>query len=698
MNPWLPGCSAKTSISGNGCYRQQAEAALTLCTSVWRNDHLTTIGAGGTTLFSVAIPPTHQAQRSRTDWVGRTHSWSWRGGDLTVDTVTTLPGPLLSTAGSEIRLVMGVDAPLAERLDAPAEPWKFHSPQGLLGATGWKLILLPGTTMPVLIVVHGELLGISATNYSHWEFRFATGGGRLLVVPLLDAADIPRDAARQAIWAELVARPPLTASERFRLVDHQRLDIECSFGDTTWSPISMAIAALGENATLVTHPGDTVDLCRGAYAPFRIRRGSSWQVSVDTAWMRARLVRHQSVTSNAPWSPVPEELAYAGDATWEPGTCMDQLLSLRTWAPLLDGVPDHRKPELLAKLTPPTAAEVQAGVEVVTEAFSGLTYGRWRSMWEHCGDVSWDIDWYNGLALSGLERATRCSDPTIAAAAVKTVKANRQARAELANYFSVFHDWSWSVAWIDPRGKLWNGDCIHNGFEGMLAEARLRREEDDAEGAAWMTYLAARTAIGLMAGFAYPEHLVAARAAQASPGACTLRFERMITWGRRQPMVSGSEERLVAVQCLVTDQEVSFATPVTRNPYHLAGNFPEWNALLRSHLGETVLLRWADDFARTDADRHRDWMSAYTGPDWRQRLASGDQEAREQAAVFYQVAPEVALRRLALDIDPAVVERRWATPLPLAEQTLLRGGYALQVNPPMGQQEIETSKIKRAAG
>jgi len=71
-------------------------------------------------------------------------------------------------------------------------------------------------------------------------------------------------------------------------------------------------------------------------------------------------------------------------------------------------------------------------------------------------------------------------------------------------------------------------------------------------------------------------------------------------------------------------------------------------------------------------------MRYYCGDDWRTRRAQGDQEAREQAAVFYSVAPEVALRLWALGEDPRRIEARWQQPLGLAEQLLLRSGMRLE--------------------
>jgi hypothetical protein len=673
---WFTGGSAATSISGNGCYRDHDDPAIALPTAVWRHDRLCCLGQRGAGLVALAVPATHRVQRIASDWTGRTDHWSWDGGGVRVDARTSLPGVLFQIDGVTLALDWLCDVPPVERLDAPSPAWDFRSPAGLDGMRGWRALLIPGPHLPILICIDGELASVRTTNYGRWTLRFAGTGARVLIAPLLDAADIPRDPPRLSVWQELVARPPIQAQERFRIADGA-MTIEGRFPDAAFAPLPAAIS-VQHPATLVRTAGEPIRLLRGAYAPFELIRGETWTATVALDWTEAQLARPaKPVSTDRAWAEVPDELAYAGDATWEPGTAMDQLLALRTWAPLLDGLPADRRAALLPRLIPPSASDVTNAVESIAEARSGIRYARWTSMWAHCGDVSWDTDWYNGLALSGLERASRCSDPAISAAAQATAAACRSERAELMRYFSLFHDWSLCAAWIDPRGRMWNADCIHNGLEGLLAEARLRRAEGDADGAAWMTYLAARTAIGLAAGLRYPAHLIGLRAHQPTPESCALRFEAMTTWNTRTPLSTGQEQPLVAVQCLITDGEVSFATPTTRNPYHLAGDFPEWNALLKWHVPISERRRWAEAFAIDDADRHRDWMAAYCGADWRERRARGDQEAREQAAVFYQVAPEIALRRLALGEDADAIEASWAQALPLSAQALLRGGFGL---------------------
>jgi hypothetical protein len=123
---------------------------------------------------------------------------------------------------------------------------------------------------------------------------------------------------------------------------------------------------------------------------------------------------------------------------------------------------------------------------------------------------------------------------------------------------------------------------------------------------------------------------------------------------------------------IYTARGVSPQTAASKNPYALAGNFPAFCALQKQHgrrerYREIVAL-WERDFPA----RYADWHAFY---------ASGNpyaQEARVQAAVMYHLAPEVAFRLWTLDEAPDAVERRFRTPLNLAEQLWCRAGALLE--------------------
>lgn len=665
---WRPGGSAATGVSGNGGYRDgAADEVLALATCCWRGLEITTLSGEPKPLFAPALPAAYATRHLRRSWTGRAIDYRWRGGGLTVELRTTLPGPMLRAHGRTLRLRWASGAEPG-RSDGLGGAPGFDS-HGLAAARGGRLWVARSPVGPVLIAASAPVRAIRVTTHMHWEVEFARAGGALLVVPLLRDADIPEDAAARAAWLELAARPPLEAEERFRERDG-RIELECRFPGARLAPLPATFALLGTAGGLLEAPAGRT-LLHGWSGPFAVAPGPSWTASIAMAWSRVRW--EPQATAGGELGDIPEELAYAGDANWEPGTAMDQLLSLRTWAPLLRVAPAALQERLAALLAPPSAAALRAGVETIAEPASGLRWARLRQMWDHTGDAAYDIDWYNGLALSGLERATVCGVPAIESAARATASACRRERASLIAYFDVFHDWSLACAWSDPRGWMWNADCVHNGLEGILGEARLRDVEGNADGAAHLRWLAARTAVSLRAMHALPRYL-GALAAVAPAKAFGLRLESMTTWSAPRLVGADATARAIGVQALTSWREVSFATPETRNPYPLAGNFPEWNALLAQHGDAVANARLGRDFDG-QAERYRDWIAFYIGDDWQQRRARGDQEARVQASVFYNLAPEIAFRRFVLGEEPERLEARFATPLNLAEQLLLRGRF-----------------------
>ena len=123
---------------------------------------------------------------------------------------------------------------------------------------------------------------------------------------------------------------------------------------------------------------------------------------------------------------------------------------------------------------------------------------------------------------------------------------------------------------------------------------------------------------------------------------------------------------------IYTARGVNPQTAASKNPYALAGNFPEFCALQkqfgrRERYREIVAL-WERDFPA----RYADWHAFYKAGN------PYAQEARVQAAVMYHLAPEFAFRLWALDESPDAVERRFQTPLNLVEQLWCRAAAKLE--------------------
>ena len=122
---------------------------------------------------------------------------------------------------------------------------------------------------------------------------------------------------------------------------------------------------------------------------------------------------------------------------------------------------------------------------------------------------------------------------------------------------------------------------------------------------------------------------------------------------------------------IYTARGASPQTAASRNPYALAGNFPEFCALQKQYGRCERYREIAASWERDYPERYADWHAFYTaGNPYRQ-------EARVQAAVMYHLAPEVAFRLWTLDEDPDTVEQRFRTPLNLVEQLWCRAGAQL---------------------
>ena len=114
-------------------------------------------------------------------------------------------------------------------------------------------------------------------------------------------------------------------------------------------------------------------------------------------------------------------------------------------------------------------------------------------------------------------------------------------------------------------------------------------------------------------------------------------------------------------------------------------HFPEYCALLKKYGPMDIFKRLAAVWASDHPERYEDWLAFYVGADPAARIREGQgdasvyQEAREQAAVFYHVAHDVALRLLILEQDPDEVEAMFKKPMPPAEQLMCRCGLKLEL-------------------
>ena len=660
------GLSAKTSVGASGRYRPHAgHQEFRFATMVYRDGVFTEPGKNGRTHFQLDLPDSFAVHTHHASWTGRTISYRSGPDEISLDFRNTLPGPRITTRGKSIFLRWGDNiADGLRAIDRGGAEWSLIDHPGL---EKHRFLVGVCRLMPVLIVLSGPLERIAVTSHAHWEFRFAEPQQSMFLVPIADAAQLPNDSERQAIWQSLLAHPPSECEETFR-IDGDQLTIKAHFPKAEYAPLPPMIAQGGKMRGLIALPADRITLLDSLVGRYELVKGDSWQATIDLAWTKA--VAKPRHVAGGTLSPVPEELVYAGDWTWEPGSAMDQLLALRTWAPLLQSLPAGRRDELVKQLAPPTPSAFAESLHTITEPVSGIAWAKEKNLFQHLGDISWDADWYNGLTLSGLYRAIHCGVEEIAEPARVIASECQEQRDLMLRYFSLFHDWGLWTAWTDARGLFWNADCGHNGLEGLLAEAKLRRENGD-DAADFCLYLAGKTAVALMAQFSLPAWCE--RTKFMLPIATDSGF--------LQPGEAGQET--FGSNALHDHDGIATITADTKNPYCLAGHFPEYAALLKQHAPVDRLQLLASLWSAQHPERYRDWIAFYIGSDpeaIRARWNKLDQEARVQAPVFYHLAPEACLRLWVLDEPAEQIEKRYATPLNLAEQVLLRSGSTLEMN------------------
>jgi hypothetical protein len=651
---WRPGLRRGLAVGGAGGYREGArDEVLALGTTVWRNGEFYTLGATPAPLFSCELPQRYAVEMSGHDWTGKTVTYRWKGGSTRVELRTTLPGPLFIAKGKSLRIrwASGNESQTVTGLES-GRTW---SVAGVPDPRGERLFLLSNPVLPTLVVSSVPISRITIISHMHWEVVFARAGGTLLLVPLLDVADAPRTKTLRTLWKQLCERPPLSCIEHFRF-QGGNLHLRQTFPHANLAPLP-PFAELTPRSSGLWKPPSSTTLCRTLIGPYAVVAGDEWHGRISMRWARAAAVPSRPISGRL--EELPDELVYAGDASWEPETPMDQLLTLRVWASLAHHVTGRHGQELRRALQVPTAAAFRKSLATITEPITGRTWAKEALLFDHSGDVSYDADWYNGLTLSGIARAAGSADQVLSQQAISLSRAVRTERASMMEYFSLFHEWALGMAWTDARGWLIDLDCVHNGMEGLLAQAGLCKRDHDDRGHDWALYLAGKTALAQIAAF----ELAPWRAA------CTPSY--VVPTGADQ-------DSMVSAFC--TWKTLKAQSADDKRHHLLSNHFPEHAALVLLHGPVARLKNLARTWSRRHGERYSDWIGFFLGSGWRKHRKGTNQEARIQAAAFYHLAPEVSLRLWVLGEEPDHIEKRYKTPLNLAEQIHLRLATRLEID------------------
>lgn len=658
------GLSELTAVGRFGGYREWADHSngLQLVTCGAREADFYRIAPEHLRLGGPVLPHSHTRTHLSSSWTGVAYRYTWDDDGFDLYLKTTLPGPLLIPHRRVHHFRWAVDngVPTARSLDKDMAFRCAHTIED-----PGQLIWLQNWGMPTLLVSSLPITRLQWVSHEHMTVEFAAEGAYLLLVPLLNEQDIPRDEAARASWLCLVQAPPVSCAETFEVQD-DRVVIRQAFTAPDGAPAAMApvpplLSCCADHSAVCELPASQ-QLVHGLMGAYSVIADPTWSATIRMDWSQIKLTPTRAVDASG-LAVIPEELAYAGDVTWQPGSAMDQLLALRVWAPLAGVCPPAIWQQLQPQLSPPTATQFRDSLAYLTEPRSGRRWAKEANLFETCGDVAYDTDWYSGFELSGLWRACTCADATIAEPARKLAREAREERQLLTNYFAIFHDWELCAAMTDARGVDWNCDCSHNGLEGLLAQAAMCRVEGDAEGADFATYLAAKTACALLAAEWLVDYL------------CDIPFLAR-NRGAKRPV----NEPTFGMQAILLHWGALVNSPSSKSPYALAGNFPAYNLLMKRYGHMERYREVASLWEQRHPERYEDWIVFYIGRNPRlDTSAAFSQEERIQAAVMYHLAPEVGFRLWTLDEDPTSVETRFKTPLNLAEQLYCRAGMRICV-------------------
>jgi hypothetical protein len=659
----IDGLNGRTSVGrcggfSHGDHARLENTSVGLNTCVVHGLNLFAFGENGALIGAPAVGWEHSVTLIDRSWTGMALNCSVPDADaLRIDYRTTLPGVLYTAGGTHFGWDWAVSG---SPLSIVRLPGQVESGNRGDWADCGQVFLARTKRGAVLFSCNQPVEKLETISYEHWRLSFSGPGARIMVTPLLDDGDVPLTDEAVARWIAVTEQPPLYCAESFETTDGGVV-IASSFSDTTatapaLAPLPPTSVQAGAANGLQALPPHNI-LLQTVFGPYALADHGSGSIRrrIDTRWMEA-VVEPTRDVGDVP-DPLPLELAYAGDASWDEKSAMDRLLAWRLWAALYPVLPQNLQAELKRRVPLPDAAAFRAALMERREPVTGRTWLMDSSIFslpESSSDASYDVDWYSGLTLSGLRRAGECVDPDVADRARALAASVKDARRGMVAYYEIFNDWALGAAWTDARGELFNFDCAHNGMEGLLAERRFRQWEGNDAGAEYMTYLVARmAAVFVVRGFPF-----GAQKQEAHYGP-----SHIYEWRRGHD-----------------------TTGKSRGPYNLAGEFPEFAALLKRHGPLHQLQQQADDYARARV-RYDDWLAFYVGNELAASIrdagadgtSTGRQEAREQAGVFYHVSPDTALRLWILEEDPDAVEALYTAPMPLAAHLLCRAGFRLRV-------------------
>ena len=512
--------------------------------------------------------------------------------------------------------------------------------------------------VPVLWVFHGPRpKRIEVTTYEYMDFHFDRPFARVSLMPLYGSARIDRqelaglrdgrglaELGRWADhWAEVIRALPEEVDEHFRIDEAAGLVHVRQTGRRTdgkrprVSPIPPFLSAArrgGYPVSIANRPLGSPGRDLGThYGPFETASGGVLRYTMPLCPYLETVLSPVRVSGDARAARMTRDLrayfddpkhTYGGDGTYDPDSLLDILHNLRVLAWAVWSLPAEQRDDARRAIVRGFERLFRPESYIFyREPVTGRTVARDPMIFDWCGDVTYDFDWYSGMNLAGLFAGVYFG--AIDAGAVR-----RQWKLvrDIEAYFEVFQDWAILAPWTDMRGECLNIDCARHGAQGMIGFARLAdrfgltRQRDLAR------CIASRYMVFWAAEHALPDE-----------------YERLgvptAPWGRR----GEGSMKLGFGGLYERDAAPSVVTSAVKNPYTLSPLNPEHNLFLRDFGPIEKLQRYEAEVLDRDV------------PGWDTdpaRVYFGDRtpdsiEHNTGAYHFYMVDPHLLLRMLTLD-------------------------------------------------
>ncbi|MBN2290628.1 MAG: hypothetical protein JXQ83_14935, partial [Candidatus Glassbacteria bacterium] len=266
---------------------------------------------------------------------------------------------------------------------------------------------------------------------------------------------------------------------------------------------------------------------------------------------------------------------WPGDHDYKPDDVMDTMHNLRLLAWATWSLPEGKRRKAVEELAQPGLSRIgdsNNSYYYFEDPVAGAVYARDSTIFAQRGKTSYDSDWYNGFQLAGLWAYRYFGDRE---KGLGLARSHWPLWTALRNYMEIYHDWAACCDVVDPRGNLFDFDCMRNGWCGLLAYARLARDLGHMEQYRQNKFLASKIMVAHYVQWTLQDLLYDWAAAYPPDSA-----ERALRYPKDE--ISGIE-RLEGYGHLL------FVQPDSRWPVNLSANIPEHSLILEDFgLGDEV--------------------------------------------------------------------------------------------------------------